>query len=129
MILRSFNALWSADVSFTLSEMFVGRMSRLFFTRGNSQDTRYDGVFSLPGPNVEISQVLTVYAMVGAQFVWAIWESLLCFQSDFLETRPYRLLLDLNDIERTIVGGQQTISDTSAFPRVRQRGDTMVLVR
>lgn len=54
------------------------------------------------------------------------------FQSDFAETRPYQLQLDLSDVKRTtpsVVDGQQPISDLSAFPHIRQGGDNMAMVR
>lgn len=51
-------------VPFTLSEVLVSEGSRLFFTRGDPGDVQYDGTFTLLAPNIEASQMLTVYARV-----------------------------------------------------------------
>lgn len=101
------------NVPFILSEVLVGQ-PRLFFTSGDPGDIQYDGIFILQAPNMEASHMLTVYAM-----------------SDFAETRPYQLQLDLSNVERSIssaVDGQQPISDLSAFPHIRQGGDNMATI-
>lgn len=51
--------------------------------------------------------------------------AILFFQSNFAEIRPYRLLLDLNDIPRTlssVVDGRQPLADLSVSPRIRRQG-------
>ncbi len=51
-------------------------------------------------------------------------------QSDFTETRPYQLMLELNDVVRNarVVDGVQPISDLSQFPRIRQFGNSRATV-
>lgn len=90
-------------------------------SRGSGQNPiRLGGVGSPPPHRVHVINGTYVFiATLNTQLLQ------FCFQSNFAEIRPYRLLLDLNDIPRTlssVVDGRQPLADLSVSPRIRRQG-------
>ena len=54
-------------IPFVLFEVQDGGEPRLFFTRGNTEDTQIEDSFNFPGPSVTVNKVFTVYALVSDQ--------------------------------------------------------------
>ena len=52
-------------IPFILSEVQDNREPRIFFTRGDTEDTELEDTFNLPGPNITVDKVVTIYAQVG----------------------------------------------------------------
>ena len=55
-------------VPFTLSEVRIGGVSRLFFTEGDPTDTQYGGTFTLREPGLQASETVTIYALVSSDY-------------------------------------------------------------
>lgn len=67
--LRVVCLLAPSGIPFTLSEVRLNGEPRLFFTRGDIGDAQAKGNITIPGPNMIAEQVVTVYAVVSADYV------------------------------------------------------------